>query len=104
MGICSSLTDNLIVSHCDRSKKSKRNITSCISGTPTSSTTNTDRHDIAEILLKVVLNTKNQSYNQSINQYLLWKLIEAKSQKGILLPVFLSLKKPKSIINVTVVL
>ena len=33
MGICSSLTDNLIVSHCDRSKKSKRNITSCISVT-----------------------------------------------------------------------
>lgn len=33
MGICSSLTDNLIVSHCDRSKKSNRNITSCISVT-----------------------------------------------------------------------
>jgi hypothetical protein len=30
-----------------------------------SSTTKTGRHDIAEILLKVVLNTKNQS-NQSI--------------------------------------
>jgi len=30
-------------------------------GTPASSTTNTDRHDIAEILLKVALNTKNQS-------------------------------------------
>jgi hypothetical protein len=29
-------------------------------GTPASSTTKTDRHDIAEILLKVVLNTKNQ--------------------------------------------
>jgi hypothetical protein len=34
-------------------------------GTPASSTTKTGRHDIAEILLKVVLNTKNQS-NQSI--------------------------------------
>jgi hypothetical protein len=37
-------------------------------GTPTSSTTKTGRHDIAEILLKVELNTKNQSINQSINQ------------------------------------
>jgi hypothetical protein len=33
-------------------------------GTPASSTTKTGRHDIAEILLKVGLNTKNQS-NQS---------------------------------------
>ena len=31
-------------------------------GTPASSTTKTDRHDIAEILLKVVLNTINQKY------------------------------------------
>ena len=31
------------------------------SGTPTSSTTKTGRHDIAEILLKVALNTKTQS-------------------------------------------
>jgi hypothetical protein len=31
------------------------------SGTPASSTTKTGRHDIAEILLKVTLNTKNQS-------------------------------------------
>jgi hypothetical protein len=30
---------------------------------PASSTTNTGRHDIAEILLKVALNTKNQSIN-----------------------------------------
>jgi hypothetical protein len=29
-------------------------------GTPASSTTKTDRHDIAEILLKVALNTINQ--------------------------------------------
>jgi hypothetical protein len=34
-------------------------------GTPASSTTKTGRHDIAEILLKVALNTKNQS---NINQ------------------------------------
>jgi hypothetical protein len=33
-------------------------------GIPASSTTKTDRHDIAEILLKVALNTKNK-----INQH-----------------------------------
>jgi hypothetical protein len=33
-------------------------------GTLVSSTTKTGRHDIAEILLKVALNTKNQSINQ----------------------------------------
>jgi hypothetical protein len=32
--------------------------------TPTSSTIKTGHHDIAEILLKVALNTKNQSINQ----------------------------------------
>jgi hypothetical protein len=37
-------------------------------GTPASSTTETGRHDIAEILLKVALSTMNQSINQSINQ------------------------------------
>ena len=36
-------------------------------GTPASSTTKTGRHDIAEILLKVALNTKNQSINQTTN-------------------------------------
>jgi hypothetical protein len=36
---------------------------------PASSTTKTGRHDIAEILLKVALNTINQSINQ-INQLL----------------------------------
>jgi hypothetical protein len=36
-----------------------------LSGTPASSTTKTGRHDIAEILLEVALNTKNQSINQS---------------------------------------
>ena len=35
-------------------------------GTLTSSTTKTGRHDMAEILLKVALNTNNQSINQSI--------------------------------------
>jgi hypothetical protein len=33
-------------------------------GTPASSTTKTGHHDIAEILLKVALNIKNQSINQ----------------------------------------
>jgi len=33
-------------------------------GTPASSTTKTGRHDIAEILLKLPLNTINQSINQ----------------------------------------
>jgi hypothetical protein len=44
-------------------------------GTPASSTTKTGRHDIAEILLKVALNTKSnqiislsQSVTKSINQ------------------------------------
>jgi hypothetical protein len=35
-------------------------------GTPASSTTKTGHHDIAEILLKVALNTKNQQTNQKI--------------------------------------
>jgi hypothetical protein len=33
-------------------------------GTPTSSTIKTGRHDIAEILLKVALNTKNKKINK----------------------------------------
>jgi hypothetical protein len=37
-------------------------------GTTASSTTKIGRHDIAEILLKVALNTKNQSINQSCVQ------------------------------------
>jgi hypothetical protein len=35
-------------------------------GTPASSTTKTGCHDIAEILLKVALNTKNQSINHIV--------------------------------------
>jgi hypothetical protein len=35
-------------------------------GTPASSTTKTGRHDIAEILLKVPLNTKNQIKSNQI--------------------------------------
>jgi hypothetical protein len=35
--------------------------------TPASSTTNTGRHDIAEILLKVALNTKNEAKSLLVN-------------------------------------
>jgi hypothetical protein len=57
-------------------------------GTPASSTTKTGRHDIAEILLKVALNTINQSikktnlikhgksYSDTFNIYLLGYCIE----------------------------
>ena len=46
-------------------------------GTPASSTTKTGRHDIAEILLKVVLNTKNQIIKSNCLEKLL-KLYEVK--------------------------
>ena len=39
-------------------------------GTPASSTTKTGRHDIDEILLKVALNTKNQSINLTFLNFL----------------------------------
>jgi hypothetical protein len=38
---------------------------------PASSTTKTGRHDIAEILLKVALNTKNQSINLTFLNFLM---------------------------------
>jgi hypothetical protein len=38
-------------------------------GTPASSTTKTGRHDIAEILLKVALNTKNQIKSPSVSEW-----------------------------------
>ena len=41
-------------------------------GTPASSITKTGRHDIAEILLKVALNTKNQ-IKSNPNIYISWK-------------------------------
>jgi hypothetical protein len=37
--------------------------------TPVSSTNNTDRHDITEILLKVVLNTINLTYTNKIPKF-----------------------------------
>jgi hypothetical protein len=39
-------------------------------GTPASSTTKTGRHDIVEILLKMALNTKNQSNNHCFGRCL----------------------------------
>jgi hypothetical protein len=42
-------------------------------GTPASSTTKTGGYDTVEILLKVALNTKNQSINQSIKLRILLK-------------------------------
>jgi hypothetical protein len=39
-------------------------------GIPASSTTKTGRHDIAEILLKVALNTKNTKNQSFITTYL----------------------------------
>jgi len=39
-------------------------------GTLASSKTKTDRHDIAEILLKVALNTKNQIKSNQISKQL----------------------------------
>ena len=48
-------------------------------GTTASSTTKTGRHDIAEILLKLALNTINQSINPIINtsnEYLFIHLIQ----------------------------
>jgi hypothetical protein len=43
-----------------------------VGGTPASSITNTGRHDIAEILLKVALNTKNQSNHVHDTQHALF--------------------------------
>ena len=47
-------------------------------GTLASSTTKTVRHDIAEILLKVALNTKNQSiiWNMFLRYYVWQRLFE----------------------------
>jgi len=42
-------------------------------GTPASSTTKTGRHDIAEILLIVALNTKNQIKSNQINRKAIFK-------------------------------
>jgi hypothetical protein len=43
-------------------------------GTPASSTTKTGRHDIAELLLKVALSTKNQSIYVVLQRIILVQL------------------------------
>jgi len=62
-------------------------------GTPASSTTKIGRHDIAEILLKVALNTKNQSINHPVEgcsiHYML-KFVGVLRQVGGLLRVLWS--------------
>ena len=68
-------------------------------GTPASSTTKTGRHDIAEILLKVALNTINQSISLKMPYF--WKITDLAE---ILLKVMLNTKKKfkiKSIIDIT---
>jgi hypothetical protein len=48
-------------------------------GTPASSTTKTGGHDIAEILLKVALNTKNQSIKNLCHIELMQNMILKRS-------------------------
>jgi hypothetical protein len=43
-------------------------------GTPASSTTKTGHRDIAEIMLKVALNTKNQSFNPELYSKIAYSL------------------------------
>jgi hypothetical protein len=52
-------------------------------GTLASSTTKTVRHDIAEILLKVVINTKNQIKNREkeANYTILYRKLKIEQQK-----------------------
>jgi hypothetical protein len=58
-------------------------------GTPASSTTKTGRHDIAVILLKMALSTKNQS----INHFKICQRLHMTTEKGInYLPFFCNLK------------
>ena len=68
-------------------------------GTPASSTTKTGRHDIAEILLKVALNTKNNKHTSkpsyiicNISQTLQSTLYND-SQISILISTYLELKR-----------
>jgi hypothetical protein len=59
-------------------------------GTPTSSTTKTGHHDLAEILLKVALNIKNQSINQSINQSLSYQYPTSRSKSNKYVDIYCS--------------
>ena len=53
-------------------------------GTPVSSTNKTNRHDVAELLLKVALNTMNQP-NQPTNNILLKRVVSKSKVRSILL-------------------
>jgi hypothetical protein len=50
-------------------------------GTPASFTTNTGRHDLAEILLKVVLSTKKINQNQSYLFQILSSMLQGKETR-----------------------
>ena len=64
-------------------------------GTPASSTTKTGRHDISEILLKVTLNTKNQSINESY-YFIKWCYFrKLETFKGILSTTIIIFSYPK---------
>jgi hypothetical protein len=52
-------------------------------GTPAFSTTKTGRHDIAEILLKVALNTKNQKSNTLYSSSYKKKICNNPAAKGV---------------------
>jgi hypothetical protein len=55
-------------------------------GIPASSTTKTGRHDIAEILLKVVLNTINQSINLLVKPSIPnFNIVHSKQSKHLLI-------------------
>jgi hypothetical protein len=67
-------------------------------GTPASSTNKTGRHNIAEILLKVALNTKVQSSSSSIFLYVYMLTMFCRSLFVLLsLDVLVSLKVSKNI-------
>jgi hypothetical protein len=69
VGVCIINKDNVFHSFSDREITCppflcRFDLLPFSSGTPVSSTIKTGRHDIAEILLKVALNSKNHNHNQ----------------------------------------
>jgi hypothetical protein len=50
-------------------------------GTPASFTTNTGRHDLAEVLLKVALSTKKKNQNQSYLFQILSSMLQGKETR-----------------------
>jgi hypothetical protein len=55
--------DEILIVHCCFGIRERAHGRWFSPGTPASSTTKTDRHDITEILLKVALSTIKQAYN-----------------------------------------